>query len=160
MKKAFLLAFLVFSVYVIEAQTKEETLDFLKTYYSTIPIANRNFGDYKVTYDDGMNTDNYKECVIVSYVANGKRSIPILILGNDFKKITSISYSSKVENDGYAAWEFKITLKNNEGDDADNDVYTIYIPNSKSEAYLEKFKKALTRLATLNGAKIVSEDLF
>ena len=155
MKKLFILLFLTISFFVNGQSAKpttEETLSYLKNYYSSIltPAMGESTIEYSsslITLKSCINFNKSKNNCLESKSQNiiPKEITSIMLENIPFKKISD----DTVQN---AAWGLSIQSQNNK-------IY-ISINASEEKEKVEKLKKAITRLAELCGAKIINDDLF
>ena len=156
-KGLWMLFMLVFLNTTLQAQTEQETLKFLETYYSSIP-AQGTWPNHKVEY---TNDEIYVDMCISQETESRKCTVydteyfyPSHVVGIE---ISHIPYEQIGKSTIHEAWLLKIFSDGKKG--AYQNV-RIYIDPSKDRAYVERFKKALLKLASLKGAKIVDESLF
>lgn len=165
MKKLLVTLLFLLTISVSFSQTAQETLDYLKTYYSSIPMTCAGCGNSSEKYHVVINNDTISVASLLlercysctDGICNQTESLYF-----NLRKITSINYQyqrfrqlSGDSRNGTSLDEcWVLTIRYNDND------FTLKIDPNKDKTYLDKYKKALTRLATLAGAKIVNEDLF
>ncbi len=151
-KGLWMLFMLVFLNTTLQAQTEQETLKFLETYYSSIP-AEGDRPNHTLEYKGYQ--ISIKSCK--SYETESRKCIEYetnYFYPSDFVgiEIDHRPYSQIGNRTKHEAWFLKISEK--------SETIWISIDPSKDRAYVERFKKALLKLASLKGAKIVDESLF
>ena len=161
-KGLWMLFMLVFLNTTLQAQTEQETLKFLETYYSSIPATGTQ-PNLQATYS-GFKI-GLKECL--EYYTESRRCTkyrtgyfyPNNVVGIE---ISHIPYEQIGNRTIHEAWLLKISVDRDGAYQRESygKTFKFYIDPSKDRAYVERFKKALLKLASLKGAKIVDESLF
>lgn len=135
-------------------QTKTETCDYLETYYEKIPDQNGWGQSMQLNCEDGV--ISFIECM--SWINEEGRCEEKNHFKIEMSQVQGVSYEyqkyEKTSANGYRpeCWVLRIKTSAQK--------HEIWINSNKEKSYVEKFKKALLKMAELNGAKIVKEDLF
>ena len=135
-----------------QCQTLSETTDFLYSYYHLIPYANK-------TDDIEMIYSAQSENCTSNYIKTGTAQCHFATVW--CHTIKSVSYYHQLEafigdEHYWDDWVFEIVYTVN----GETKKTGLGISSDKDREYVEKYKKAILRLAILSGAKIVNEDLF
>jgi len=155
MKKLLTFCLLMTIAFSVNAQTKEETIEYLKAFYSSLPgIIPENS---TINCDSAARSE--RPYIKVRFCATWKESCEKhtsnLIFLEDIRAISFESFPyKKLSENSYQNACWKLVIQSIDG--------KVELPMSpdKDKSYLEKFKKALTRLAVLSGAQFANEDLF
>ncbi len=159
MKKLLTFCLLMTIAFSVNAQTKEETIEYLKAFYSSLPgIIPENS---TINYDSAAAraVAGYSTYIKVRICANWRESCEkhtsTLVFLHAIRAISfeSLPYKKLSEN-SYQNASWKLVIQSE-----DRKVELVISPD-KDKSYLEKLKKALTRLAVLSGAQLANEDLF
>ncbi len=134
-------------------QTKEETIAFLKTYYSKTPHSSGYFNNTVNYYDEYVTFSNCRAWSEKMGCAKKGEDIRI-----NLKSVVAITYKfqeyKNLGDGGYQPRTWILTVS------ASDKEYKFEILHSQEPGYMEKFKKALLKYAEYGGAKIANEDLF
>ena len=155
MKKLLTICLLMTIAFSVNAQTKEETIEYLKAFYSSLPGTIPE--NSTINYDSVATS--YVPFIDVTICAEWRESCKghksTLVFLDDIRAISfeSLPYKKLSEN-SYQTACWKLVIQSKDGK------VELFISPDKDKSYLEKLKKALTRLAVLSGAHLANEDLF
>jgi hypothetical protein len=145
----FFFLILIFSKSDVRSQDAIQTKEFLNTYYSTIP--HHKYPPYKMRFYDNYFTRSMDASSI-------NTELPTQMFY--YEQIVSISFHEQKyrrDSNGREYWNCWYLELKKRGDDTQ---HFFCISIDKDEKYVSKLKNAIKRMAILNGANIVDEDLF